>query len=249
MSCLKWQKECNLFVSNSSLMLSCILLIHCIPFLCYVNTYLTGQSHNHTNSTPLSSRLRMRMAYRLVYSETAARRIMVDSLKETKNGFLVLRNTPERWEELERLPLLPGDVFIVTYPRSGTTWMQQIVKLLRSDGQPDHVTVDRAIPWLEVGARLGLRIWTGHAHRPGARSLQCASARVICAGVFSLSISCSYLPPRADHAQKCENIIIGSLKLVHAPRLVEQERRWIERYSKILTVTRRRAILPSAGRN
>ena len=122
---------------------------------------------------------------------------MVDSLKETKNGFLVLRNTPERWEELERFPLLPGDVFIVTYPRSGTTWMQQIVKLLRSDGQPDHVTVDRAIPWLEVGARLGLRIWTGHAHRPGARSLQCASARVICAGVFSLSISisCSYLPP------------------------------------------------------
>ena len=75
---------------------------------------------------------------------------MVDSLKETKNGFLVLRNTPERWEELERFPLLPGDVFIVTYPRSGTTWMQQIVKLLRSDGQPDHVTVDRAIPWLEV---------------------------------------------------------------------------------------------------
>ena len=75
---------------------------------------------------------------------------MVDSFKETKNGFLVLRNTPERWEELKRFPLSPGDVFIVTYPRSGTTWMQQIVKLLRNGGQPNHVTLDRAIPWLEV---------------------------------------------------------------------------------------------------
>ena len=42
------------------------------------------------------------------------KRIMVDSLKETKNGFLVLCNTPERWEELKKFPLLPGDVFIVT---------------------------------------------------------------------------------------------------------------------------------------
>ena len=69
---------------------------------------------------------------------------------EMKNGILVPRLSPERWEELKRFPLRPDDVFIVTFPKSGTTWMQQIVKLLRTGGQPDGVKLDRSIPWLEV---------------------------------------------------------------------------------------------------
>ena len=72
------------------------------------------------------------------------------NLFEEKNGCKVPRNTPERWEELKQFPLRPDDIFIVTYPKSGTTWMQQIVKLLRNGGQRNDVKLDSAIPWLEV---------------------------------------------------------------------------------------------------
>ena len=77
-------------------------------------------------------------------------RISTMDLFEIKDGFKVPRNTSERWEELNSYPLRPDDVFIATFFRSGTTWMQQIVKLLRSGGQPDGVKLDRSIPWLEI---------------------------------------------------------------------------------------------------
>ena len=69
---------------------------------------------------------------------------------EKINGVLLPRMSPERWEELKTFPLRHDDLFIVTYPKSGTTWMQQIVKLLRSGGQGDDVPLDRSIPWLEL---------------------------------------------------------------------------------------------------
>ena len=71
-------------------------------------------------------------------------------LFEIKSGVKVPRNTPERWEELKKFPMRPDDVFIVSFPKSGTTWMQQIVKLLRNGGQPDNIKLDRSIPWLEI---------------------------------------------------------------------------------------------------
>ena len=69
---------------------------------------------------------------------------------EERGGYILPRMTPERWEELKTFPLQHGDVFIVTYPKSGTTWMQQIVKLLRNGGQVDDVILDVSIPWLEL---------------------------------------------------------------------------------------------------
>ena len=56
--------------------------------------------------------------------------------------------TQQRLDELKSFPLRPDDLFIVTYPKSGTTWTQQIVKLIRSNGKDDCKTVDVAIPWL-----------------------------------------------------------------------------------------------------
>ena len=66
------------------------------------------------------------------------------------NGVYLPRITPERWEKLKNFPLNHDDVFIASYPKSGTTWMQQIVKLLRNGGPQDSVLLDRAIPWLEI---------------------------------------------------------------------------------------------------
>ena len=61
------------------------------------------------------------------------------------------RISPERWKELKTYPLRPDDVFVCSYQRSGSQWIQQIVRLLRygihnDDGQ----NLDEAVPWLEI---------------------------------------------------------------------------------------------------
>ena len=69
---------------------------------------------------------------------------------ETVNGIRVPRLSPQRWEELKTFTLKPDDVFIVSVPKSGTTWTQQIVRLLRNGGRADGLLVDDSIPWLEI---------------------------------------------------------------------------------------------------
>ena len=46
----------------------------------------------------------------------------------------------------------PSDVFITTYPKNGTTWMQQIVHLIRNRGDTTHDprTISKAVPWFEM---------------------------------------------------------------------------------------------------
>ena len=55
----------------------------------------------------------------------------------------------QRMDELKDFKLRPQDLFIVTYPKSGTTWAQQIVKLIANDGKDDDTIVTESIPWLE----------------------------------------------------------------------------------------------------
>jgi hypothetical protein len=43
----------------------------------------------------------------------------------------------------------PDDVFIVTYPKSGTTWLQMIVYQLTTDGAMDFAHIDQVSPHLE----------------------------------------------------------------------------------------------------
>src|SRR5688572_22781696 len=44
----------------------------------------------------------------------------------------------------------PDDIFIVTYPKSGTTWLQMIVYQLTTDGAMDFGHIDEVSPFLEV---------------------------------------------------------------------------------------------------
>ena len=43
-----------------------------------------------------------------------------------------------------------GDVFVVTYPRSGTTWTEQMVHLLVNQGEQGEQRITDAVPWLET---------------------------------------------------------------------------------------------------
>ncbi|CAM9817820.1 unnamed protein product [Ectocarpus sp. 8 AP-2014] len=51
-----------------------------------------------------------------------------------------------------------SDVFVCTYVKSGTTWTQQIINLLRNKGEDGDDTYAEAVPWLEAahfGGMLG----------------------------------------------------------------------------------------------
>lgn len=75
-------------------------------------------------------------------SESRGQFDVLDGVKVPKLG-------QERWEQLRTFPLHGDDVFIVSYPKSGTTWAQQIVRLLRNRGREDGQRLDLAMPWIE----------------------------------------------------------------------------------------------------
>jgi hypothetical protein len=71
------------------------------------------------------------------------------------------------WVRLTRLEFVPrpDDVFIVTYPRSGTTWMQMILYQLTTDGGMNFPHIYEYCPWFERSSRSGL----GFEGRPSPR--------------------------------------------------------------------------------
>ena len=50
---------------------------------------------------------------------------------------------------LKDFPVRPDDAWICTYAKSGTTWMQQIVKFILSGGKDDGKNFFLSVPWLE----------------------------------------------------------------------------------------------------
>uniref|UniRef100_A0A8C5MNA0 Sulfotransferase n=2 Tax=Leptobrachium leishanense TaxID=445787 RepID=A0A8C5MNA0_9ANUR len=64
------------------------------------------------------------------------------------------------WKELK---VFDDDVFNVTYPKSGTTWIQEILSLIYSNGDPTPVKTEFSwdrVPWIEQ-----------HAHKAKIESL------------------------------------------------------------------------------
>ncbi|CAM4535324.1 amine sulfotransferase-like [Caretta caretta] len=75
--------------------------------------------------------------------------------------------TPEYIDSLEDFEIRDSDVFVVTYPKSGTVWTQNILSLIHHEGHRDGTenvqTVDR-VPWLEYNIHN-----IDYVHRPSPR--------------------------------------------------------------------------------
>lgn len=70
------------------------------------------------------------------------------------NGLRVPLFKQDDVDKLRSLQLYEDDVWIVSYPKSGSTWLQNIVKLIKNGGREDSVKVSVAVPWLEALSQL-----------------------------------------------------------------------------------------------
>lgn len=77
-------------------------------------------------------------------------------------------STSEGWQRGLDYKPAPTDVFIVTPPKSGTTWMQQIVHGLRTRGSMDFDEIGRVVPWINMAHDMGIDIHAPQASDPRA---------------------------------------------------------------------------------
>uniref|UniRef100_A0A3Q0SJ69 Sulfotransferase n=1 Tax=Amphilophus citrinellus TaxID=61819 RepID=A0A3Q0SJ69_AMPCI len=66
-------------------------------------------------------------------------------------NFALGRTTPEHIDSLESFEVKDSDAFLVTYPKSGTIWTQQIIiSIYEQDGHPNECSTNiERMPWLE----------------------------------------------------------------------------------------------------
>ncbi len=64
--------------------------------------------------------------------------------------------------------LQPTDVVVATYPKCGTTWVQQIVHGLRTAGSMDFEEISLVVPWIETAPLLGIDLDAPQVAEPRA---------------------------------------------------------------------------------
>jgi hypothetical protein len=62
----------------------------------------------------------------------------------------------------------PSDVFVATYAKAGTTWMQQVVHGLRTNGSMGFGEITEVVPWIEVAHALDIDPEAEQAANPRA---------------------------------------------------------------------------------
>ena len=67
------------------------------------------------------------------------------------NGLPVSRVvTQAQVDVVKEMQFYPEDLWIASYPKAGTTWTQQIVKLIHTRGEDNGKKVDQSVPWIEA---------------------------------------------------------------------------------------------------
>ena len=71
-------------------------------------------------------------------------------------GLKVTKNLDSKWIESmkDTVKLRSDDIWIVTYPKCGTTWTQQVVRLIINGGKDNGLTLSEAVPWVECFANI-----------------------------------------------------------------------------------------------
>ncbi|XP_077145628.1 amine sulfotransferase-like [Ranitomeya variabilis] len=86
--------------------------------------------------------------------------------------FVSSLTSPKVIDDIEHMEIRDGDVFLITFPKSGTVWTQQILSLIFNEGHRNRTeqiqTIDR-VPWLEYNlnnadynSRPSPRLFTTH---------------------------------------------------------------------------------------
>ena len=68
--------------------------------------------------------------------------------------------------ELMQMPMRPSDIVVATFPKTGTTWTQQICHGLRSRGDMNFTEVSWVAPWIERGHMFGIDATTPQTFEP-----------------------------------------------------------------------------------
>jgi hypothetical protein len=88
----------------------------------------------------------------------------IDDMHERMKYF----STEEGWKKGLAYQPEPTDVYIVTPPKCGTTWMQQIVHGLRTRGSMDFDDITRVVPWINMAHDMGIDIYAPQVAAPRA---------------------------------------------------------------------------------
>lgn len=96
--------------------------------------------------------------------ETFTRPKSIQEMRERTKYFA----TEEGWQRGLAYQPAPTDVFIVTPPKCGTTWMQQIVHGLRTRGSMDFDEISRVVPWINMAHDMGIDIDAPQVANPKA---------------------------------------------------------------------------------
>jgi hypothetical protein len=98
------------------------------------------------------------------YGENHTRPTTIKEMHERMQFF----STDEGWKRGLAYKPEPTDVFIVTPPKCGTTWMQQIVHGLRTRGSMDFDEISSVVPWINMAHDLGIDIYAPQVADPKA---------------------------------------------------------------------------------
>ncbi len=113
-------------------------------------------------------------------------------------------STEECKAHVSELVVRPDDVFISTYAKSGTTWMQQIVHGLRTGGSMDFKEISEVIPFIEVAWDCGIDLNAEQVAKPRAFKAHMSADQVPQGGRYIIVIR----DPK-DAAVSLYNFMVG----------------------------------------